>query len=161
MTIGCEVSRSSMLASSSSATFRANRSARVLEQRELVLTRTSRVSPSGSMMTGPPRSSRIPPSADPSVQIHVASSGRLARRFSAVLRRKSGEGGGVTATVWVDLQGEDSNPRGFMPWKDWRLGSSVSKLRKLGGKVSVTGKIYTSSKNSNYIHQTVSSLSNH
>ena len=37
----------------------------------------------------------------------------------------------------------------------------VAKFRKLGGKVSLTEKIHTSSKNRNYIHQMVLSLWNH
>ena len=36
--------------------------------------------------------------------------------------------------------------------------SIVAKFRKLGGKVSLTEKIHTSSKNRNYIHQMVLSL---
>ena len=53
-TTGLKASRSSMFNSSSSAALRAKGSARVLEQRDPVAMRTSRVSPSMSLMVAPP-----------------------------------------------------------------------------------------------------------
>ena len=92
-TTGLEASRSSSLSRSSSAALGANSSAMVLEQRHPVAMLTSRVSPSGSLMVAPPPPFQTPPSAEPSVQIQAAPSGRSTRRssHSAALRLRSGE----------------------------------------------------------------------
>ena len=49
----------------------------------------------------------------------------------------------------------------WLPARGGRVRFIVAKFRKLGGKVSLTEKIHTSSKNRNYIHQMVLSLWNH
>ena len=51
--------------------------------------------------------------------------------------------------------------KGIFGMKINEMKPSVTKFGKLGGKVSLTDKINTSSKNRNYIHQMVISLSKH
>ena len=70
---------------SSSAARIAVSSARVLEHRLPAATRTSRLSPDLVVTSAPPLR-ETPPSAEPSLRIHVASAGRALRRVSAASR---------------------------------------------------------------------------